>query len=114
MAQSRRSAYPAIEKKRERTKERQSDAEARMDRKPRGGENPPGRQARRLVGGPYVLSPPGREIGPAIRPANQNGKPERKGERAMKRREEKVRGKKIPRTIEKDWVDPMATPMEIA
>lgn len=61
-----------------------------------------------------MLSPPGREIGPAIRSANQNGKLERKGEEAMKRREEKVKGKKIPRKVMKSWVDPMATPMEIA
>ncbi len=32
----------------------------------------------------------------------------------MKRREEKVKGKKIPRKVMKGWVDPMATPMEIA
>jgi hypothetical protein len=66
------------------------------------------------VVGPYVLSPHDREIRPAKRPVKKCDKAERKGEGTMKRKEEKARGKKIPRKIEKGWVDPMATPMDIA
>jgi hypothetical protein len=113
MVQSRRVVYPALETKRERTK-RWSDAEDRKNRKDHPGETQQGRQAGRLVGGPHVLSPPDREITPATRPAKTYAQRERKGERAMKRREEKVKGKRIPRKVEKGWVDPMATPMEIA
>jgi hypothetical protein len=47
-------------------------------------------------------------------PVKKNDQAERKGEGTMKRKEEKARGKKIPRKTEKGWVDPMATPMDIA
>ncbi len=61
-----------------------------------------------------MLSPYDREIRPAMWPVKKNDQAERKGEGTMKRKEEKARGKKIPRKTEKGWVDPMATPMDIA
>jgi hypothetical protein len=93
---------------------RANDAEDGNRRKGHPGKRRQGREAGRPVGGPYVLSPPDREIRPAGRPAKKYARADWKGEGAMKRREEKVRVKRIPRKIEKGWVDPMATPMEIA
>ena len=66
------------------------------------------------MGGPYVLSPHDWEIRPAMWPVKKCEQAERKGEGTMKRKEEKAKGKKIPRKIERGWVDPMATPMDIA